>query len=64
MRWVRKLDNPNLTSTDLVATITAMYEASLNYKEKNEILPIIQTLMVPMGLSFFRPSDAKIPDQL
>lgn len=49
MRWINKLSNPNLTSTDLIRTVMMMYECSLEYKEKNQILPIIEILSSQMS---------------
>lgn len=64
IRWIAKLKNPNLTSTDLIKTIVAMYYQSLNYKEKNEVLPMIEMMMIPMGMGFSNPRDAELPDQV
>ena len=60
LRWVRKLKNPNMTSTDLIRTVTMMYESSLQYKEKSEILPKIWMLK---HTSFFSSTNKEQSDQ-
>jgi hypothetical protein len=53
IRWINKLEDPNLTSTDLIRSVIMMYECSLNYKEKQDVIPVIETLTTNIGSGFF-----------
>lgn len=42
LRWIRKLDDPADTSTDLIGTVTKYYEMAMNYKVMQGFAPLTE----------------------
>lgn len=48
LRWIRRLDDPANTTTDLIGSVTKYYEMSLNYKVMQELAPTIELFKTTM----------------
>lgn len=45
IRWVTRLKDPTIISTDILASVTMFYEMANNYKNKADINPLLQTIL-------------------
>ena len=45
IRWVTRLKDPSIISTDILQTVTLFYEMAQNYRNKADINPLLQTLL-------------------
>ena len=48
LRWVRKLDDPADTCTDLIGSLTKYYEMAMNYKVMSEFAPLVELIKTTM----------------
>lgn len=59
LRWIRKLDDPANTTTDLIGSVVKYYEMSLNYKVMQELAPtaeLFKTVMLGGTAASDRPN--------
>ena len=45
IRWITRLQDPSIISTDILQTVSMFYEMALNYRNKADINPLLQTLL-------------------
>ena len=45
IRWITRLKDPSIISTDITQSVAMFYEMSLNYKNKAEINPMLQAML-------------------
>lgn len=45
IRWVTRLKDPSIISTDITQSVAMFYEMSLNYRNKAEINPMLQAML-------------------
>lgn len=45
IRWVTRMKDPTILSTDILNTVTMFYEMAQNYRNKADINPLLQTLL-------------------
>lgn len=48
LRWVRKLENPADTCTDLIGSVMSYYEMAMNYKVMSEFAPLVELIKTSM----------------
>lgn len=52
LRWIKRLDDPKMISTDIIATVLQFYEMALNYNAKNEIAPYAELMLSQISGGF------------
>lgn len=52
IRFVRRLDDPTSVSTDLIHSVTTFYEMALNYKQKEQLAPIVENIQFELSGGF------------
>ena len=48
LRWIRKLENPEDTCTDIIGVVTQYYQMALNYHVMSEFAPLVETFLSTM----------------
>lgn len=48
-RWIQLLDDPKMTCTDVIGTVTMFYEMACNFQNKSKIAPMFQALLTQVS---------------
>lgn len=44
MRWINKLDDPSIISTNIIQSVSQMYEMAIQYSKKSELVPVMELM--------------------